>query len=223
MIWLKDGGVWVGEGRRGGYEGRLEEGEGFGVDAALPTAFVKIIKHFFQFRIPFMFLFSGKVAAVWRLRGRRDDFSRPPPVWFFFLKSSFEMFVSALEETHLDLERTLAPSTRRAVGGRLLLGRVRGIRFLFLTLGFPAEGFVFASAAVDERERPAAPLFLFLLVWIFSLIFGVFLWFPVVSLKLGARSSVRRFRLDVTNDGFANDVFDSWWGSGGREEGRTTF
>lgn len=74
------------------------------------------------------------------------------------------MFVSALEETHLDLERTLAPSTRRAVGGRLLLGRVRGISFLFLTLGFPAEGFVFASAAVDERERPAAPLFLFLLV-----------------------------------------------------------
>lgn len=74
------------------------------------------------------------------------------------------MFVSALEETHLDLERTLAPSTRRAVGGRLLLGRVRGIRFLFLTLGFPAEGFVFASAAVDKRERPAAPLFLFLLV-----------------------------------------------------------
>lgn len=32
-----------------------------------------------------MFLFSGKVAAVWRLRGRRDDFSRPPPVWFLFL------------------------------------------------------------------------------------------------------------------------------------------
>lgn len=132
------------------------------------------------------------------------------------------MFVSALEETHLDLERTLAASTRRC--GRSAAPRPgSGIRFLFLTLGFPADGFVFASAAVDERERPAAPLFLFLLVWIFSLIFGVFLWFPVVSLKLGARSSVRRFRLDVTNDGFANDVFDSWWGSGGREEGCTTF
>lgn len=171
-----------------------------------------------------MFLFSGKAAAVWRLRGRRDDFSRPPPVWFLFLfkvefwnvcfcawRNAFGSWANP---------RSLHPAR---CGGRLLLGRVRGIRFLFLTLGFPAEGFVFASAAVDERERPAAPLFLFLLVWIFSLIFGVFLWFPVVSLKLGARSSVRRFRLDVTNDGFANDVFDSWWGSGGREEGRTTF
>lgn len=224
MIWLKDGGVWVGEGRRGGYEGRLEEGEGFGVDAALPTAFVKIIKHFFPVQNSFyVFVFWESCSRVTTPRSARWFFTSPSPVWFFFLKSSFEMFVSALEETHLDLERTLAPSTRRAVGGRLLLGRVRGISFLFLTLGFPAEGFVFASAAVDERERPAAPLFLFLLVWIFSLIFGVFLWFPVVSLKLGARSSVRRFRLDVTNDGFANDVFDSWWGSGGREEGRTTF
>lgn len=57
--------MWVGEGRRGGYEGRLEEGEGFGVDAALPTAFVKIIKHFFPVQNSFyVFVFSGKVAAV---------------------------------------------------------------------------------------------------------------------------------------------------------------
>lgn len=74
--------MWVGEGRRGDMKEGWRRGGGFGVDAAPPTAFVKIIKHFFPVQNSFyVFVFSGKVAAVTTPSSR--IFHAPSPVSFF--------------------------------------------------------------------------------------------------------------------------------------------
>lgn len=137
--------------------------EGSGVDAALLTLFVKIIKTlFFQFRIPF-FVFSGKVEAGGS-SAEGHDTEVGSMILLFLIKCWNVCFCETLKltETHLNLDFTLPLPTQCIVRGQMFLfsfpcrSRAERVFFFFVCCFF---------FFLERREQQTAPHLYFFLFW----------------------------------------------------------